>query len=452
MAIVKQFAGNREEFSSVWLAEEYGLKTDSIFEVLDADTLAARQIFYGSDFEYSGFFYDGFIKKMHFFGYSGKLASEWDGVNITVSTYRDALTVGKNSDELWQIILRKNDKMYGSAENDRLWGSAGSDFIDGGAGSDLLTFQAYDGAVRVDLGRGRAVTDTGVSKVINIEDVVGSRYGDTLIGNARANELQGREGDDVLDGGGGTDTASYRGATDAVVVNLTRGTASGGAGDDTLIRIENVLGSRFADTLIGNGGRNLFDGGLGDDRIDGRDGFDTVTYAIAPRAVTADLQAGHATSGFGTDRLGSIEGVIGTAFNDKLLGNGVANALSGGAGNDVLNGRLGKDTLSGGGGSDTFVFTTKLSGGNIDRITDFSVREDAIQVDDAIFTALDAGRLKAAQFHTGSGAHDRDDRIVYNAKTGALLYDADGSGGAVAQQFATLKAGLALTYADIVVI
>lgn len=452
MAIVKQFVGNREEFSTTWLAEEYGLKTDSIFEVLDSDTLTARQIFYGSDFKYSGFFYDGFIEKMHYFGYSGKLTAEWDGVDITVSTYRNALTVGRNSDNLTQIILRNNDKIYGSAENDRLVGSAGSDVIDGGAGSDLLTFQAYDGAVKVNLGRGRAVTDTGVSKIIHIEDVVGSRYGDTLVGNAGANELQGREGNDTLDGGGGTDTASYRGATGAVVVDLTKGTATGGAGEDTLIRIENVLGSRFADTLIGDGGKNLFDGGLGNDRIDGRDGFDTITYAVAPRAVTVDLQVGRATSGFGTDKLVSIEGVIGTGFDDKIAGNALANALSGGAGADLLSGRLGNDTLTGGAGRDTFSFSTKLGAGNVDRITDFNVADDTIRLDDAVFTQLRTGRLEASQFHIGSGAHDGDDRIIYNAKSGALLYDADGSGGAAAQQFATLKAGLALTHADIVIV
>jgi hypothetical protein len=36
--------------------------------------------------------------------------------------------------------------------------------------------------------------------------------------------------------------------------------------------------------------------------------------------------------------------------------------------------------------------------------------------------------LKSSAFHTGSAAHDKNDCIIYNKKTGALYYDADGTG------------------------
>ncbi len=69
-----------------------------------------------------------------------------------------------------------------------------------------------------------------------------------------------------------------------------------------------------------------------------------------------------------------------------------------------------------------------------------------------MFTGLAAGALAAGAFTTGSAATQADDRIVYNTATGALLFDADGTGGAAAVQFATLAGGLALTSADFLVI
>ena len=75
----------------------------------------------------------------------------------------------------------------------------------------------------------------------------------------------------------------------------------------------------------------------------------------------------------------------------------------------------------------------------MDRISGYSVFDDTILLDDAIFTALGSpGTLAAGAFNTGSAASQADDRIIYNSATGALLYDADGIGGVAAVQFATV--------------
>ena len=80
--------------------------------------------------------------------------------------------------------------------------------------------------------------------------------------------------------------------------------------------------------------------------------------------------------------------------------------------------------------------------------------DDTIRLENSgVFTALSSiGTLAASAFQTGSVALDADDRILYDSSTGRLLYDADGSGGQAAVQFAVLSTGLSLTNADFLVI
>jgi Ca2+-binding RTX toxin-like protein len=176
--------------------------------------------------------------------------------------------------------------------------------------------------------------------------------------------LQGGAGDDGLYGGAGTDMASYAAAIAGVTVSLVPSGAQDthGAGNDTLIDIEGLIGSSYADTLTGDdsanslsggAGNDLLVGGLGDDRLDGGAGIDTVGYETAAAGVTADLAAGIATGGAGSDTLVLIENLTGSAFADTLTGNGFANILTGSAGDDVLDGGLGNDMLIGGDGIDT---------------------------------------------------------------------------------------------------
>jgi Ca2+-binding RTX toxin-like protein len=116
-----------------------------------------------------------------------------------------------------------------------------------------------------------------------------------------------------------------------------------------------------------------------------------------------------------------------------------------------LYGGLGNDVLNGGAGQDSFVFNTKLGSGNVDRIVGFNVVDDTIMLDDAVFK-LTTGAVNGASFHVGAAAHDSSDRIIYNANTGALLYDSDGTGWRAPVQFATLDPGLAVTHADFYVV
>jgi Ca2+-binding RTX toxin-like protein len=88
-------------------------------------------------------------------------------------------------------------------------------------------------------------------------------------------------------------------------------------------------------------------------------------------------------------------------------------------------------------------------------VQDFNVTDDTLSLENAVFTALTStGPLAAGMLRAGAGvasAADADDFLLYNSSTGALFYDADGTGPAPAVQFAMVGAGLALTAADFLV-
>ena len=126
--------------------------------------------------------------------------------------------------------------------------------------------------------------------------------------------------------------------------------------------------------------------------------------------------------------------------------------MEGNGGNDTLDGGNDNDILVGGSGNDTFRFTTALDG-SVDQLLDFTSGTDSLQLWRTVFTNLPTGTtLPASAFVVGSAAGDADDRIVYNQTTGALFYDADGSGAGAAVQFAQLQAGTALAASDFVLI
>jgi hypothetical protein len=122
------------------------------------------------------------------------------------------------------------------------------------------------------------------------------------------------------------------------------------------------------------------------------------------------------------------------AGDDRIDAGFGFDSVLGGSGNDTLNGGSGRDTLVGGSGADRFRFDADLSAAtNIDTITDFSATAgDRLVLDRAIFTTLNGGgSLSGSAFRAGAGlvsATTATDRILYDTSSGALRYDADGSG------------------------
>jgi serralysin len=139
-----------------------------------------------------------------------------------------------------------------------------------------------------------------------------------------------------------------------------------------------------------------------------------------------------------------------------MVGAAGAQTFSTRMGDDTLAGGAGIDTLWGGGGADTFVFR-EMGTANADRISDFASASDKLHLDDAAFTAIGAmgnfaagdGRFAA---NSSGTAQDGGDRVIFNTSTGALYYDADGSGSGGSQLIATVQSGVTVAATDIVVI
>jgi Ca2+-binding RTX toxin-like protein len=357
---------------SIWNADPYGNSTS--YTLLDGGSAALQSLESSFHQDLNG---DGMV---------GTLLIGDGNVNHLVG--------GAGNDSLWGN--GGADILDGADGNDYLVGSAGGQSFIGGAGEDIVSYAFAAAGVEVHLGgpslnTGEAAGDT----YSGIEDVFGSQFADGLVGDGNANRLTGLAGNDELWGNGGADILD------------------GGAGNDY---------------LAGSDGGQTFIGG---------DGEDVVSYTFAASGVVANLATPSSNAGEAAgDTYSGIEDLYGSQFADTLVGDANANRLTGWGGND------------------TFVFNAALNAAtNVDTITDFDTAFDTISLDRGVFTALaHTGALDAGAYFAGSAAHDADDRIIYNAATGALSYDADGNGGAAAIQFASLAANLNLTNAHFTVV
>jgi Ca2+-binding RTX toxin-like protein len=268
--------------------------------------------------------------------------------------------------------------------------------------------------------------------------------------------------------GDGIDTISYARSLYAVSQGLIFGQQVekiiGSAYDDSLWcgnGNDNIDGGRGADTLVGQGGNDIYVVDNVGDRV-----YETTSIGTNVDAGGIDLVRSSVDFSLGAfiEKLTltgnrAVDGQ-GNGLANTLAGNGAGNKLYGGAGNDVLNGGLGNDNLVGGAGNDIFLFDSVLDGaGNADVIADFNAPADTLRLENSgvgLFNALVLGALASGAFNSGAGmkaAFQADDRIIYDTSGGGLYYDADGLGGGAAIRFAQLTgAPTGLTHADFVVI
>jgi Ca2+-binding RTX toxin-like protein len=338
------------------------------------------------------------------------------------------------------------DALNGTAAADILQGLAGNDTLDGGAGADTLQGgKGNDTYIVDDAGDQCVESGPGVDSVFasvsytlgkNVENLTLTGTDPTsATGNTAANVITGNDGDNFLDGRGGRDSIDGMDGSDVYYVRnpgehaAAEFTDSGATGTDEV---------RFA--YNGSGKLVLFAGDTGIETVVMGTGSGAVADTSGTKALSLDASLlGNALVVTGNAGANSI---VGTAFADSITAGAGNDKVSGGAGNDTIVGGAGNDTLGGGTGADEFVFNLKGGAGNIDTLTDFATGVDHLQLSKAVFTGFAAtGAITAAQFYssgTATAAHDADDRIVFNTGTGALYYDADGSGGAAAVQIAVI--------------
>ncbi len=423
------------------------------------------------------------------------------------------------------------DSLFGGEDSDNLYGGAGGDTFDGGNGFDYVRYDTTTSGVyaRMD-GVAGSYGEAAGDAFSLIECLIGSAFDDIFVGSDNGGNLSGTEyllgqggndrlyglggadnlqggigndnlyggaGADALNGGIGFDLARYESAASGVYVRLDGvAGANGEAAGDTFISIEGLVGSGLGDIIVGSGnadylfglggddyiygigGEDNLNGGAGNDQLyggvagdvlNGGDGFDLARYDSATAAVYARLDG---VAGQGGEALGdsfiSIQGLVGSAFNDifagsnnvdylkglggddTLYGLGGNDILIGDGGNDTLYGGAGNDTLTSGLGNDRFVFTTALGAFNVDKITDFNVITDDFMLSQAIFAGIGA-TLDASEFQIGN-ANSSTDRIIHDNVSGELYYDADGNGSGFAILFAMVTPGTPLNTSDFIMV
>ena len=288
-----------------------------------------------------------------------------------------------------------------------------------GSGRDWVSYENSDAGVTILLNDGSSDATvsggwaTGDSLDYDIDNLIGSRFADTLTGDSGANSFEGGRGNDALTGGSGTDSYvfnagdgtdtitdsggriyfdqgtnnDYAGATYTLSngdlkLTVTKGSETLNVIDFSEIPHAYTFYTRSGDTdtriptssLVipprqDGSESNPFLATSAADSFTASASGDWVSYAGSNAGVTIDLDSTATVSGgwAAGDNLRYIDNLIGSRFADTLSGDSGVNTLRGEAGGDSLEGERGNDVLEGGGSFDTYVFN---AGDGTDRVID----------------------------------------------------------------------------------
>jgi Ca2+-binding RTX toxin-like protein len=304
-----------------------------------------------------------------------------------------------------------HDVIYGDDGNDQVYGDWGNDTLHGGDGDDTMYGDTGNDTMYGDNGNDTISGGDGVDTIeggANNDVISGGAHNDMLYGQSGNDRIEGGAGDDTIDGGSGTDTAVYTGSGD-VTVNLLWGTASGAAGNDTLIAIERVETGSGNDVVYGTTSSNRIETGGGNDTIYAFDGHDMVYAGTGHDTVYGYQGIDLIYGGTGNDTLwgGSDDDTIhGEDGADELKGEDGDDMLFGGAGADRIRGGDGDDTINGASGADVIQW---LAGDNgWDTISGFNLAEDKLYFGSGFFAQDPVGAVELsdvlAVWHSGDDA------------------------------------------------
>jgi Ca2+-binding RTX toxin-like protein len=228
----------------------------------------------------------------------------WGGTDTVKNITR---IMGSGLDDNISISVTNSDDLWW-----QVWGMDGADTITGTSGQPVTAIYMDDpAAVTVNLASGTATDGWGDTDTLsNIHEITGSDHNDSLTGSSGNDRFHGTRGDDTIDGGDGWDWLSYgwlnyQGKSDTdgfngvnVDLSLMKAEGFGTAGKlftDTLSGIQEIWGSEFNDTLIGDGSDNLLSGSEGSDTLTGNVGNDQFffTHADSEDSVTDFMVTGN---------------------------------------------------------------------------------------------------------------------------------------------------------------
>ena len=241
--------------------------------------------------------------------------------------------------------------LLGGDGKDTLLGGTGNESLDGGDGDDSIL--GNDGNDTLVGGNGNNYLDGGNGNDSILggpgDDTLADGMGDDTLDGGGGNDvyIQSPGSDDVIRDSDGIDTVNFSRAARAIRFDLGRNAGEKQAVDANRNTValngtfENLVGSRFADDLVGDARPNRIDGGGGDRTPHGGSGDAT------------DRRAGAGCDG---------DTLLGGAGHDWLDGGRGSDLLDGGSGNDVLVGDPARDQLNGGSGNNRNSRVTKSSG------------------------------------------------------------------------------------------
>jgi RTX calcium-binding nonapeptide repeat (4 copies) len=241
------------------------------------------------------------------YGYnSNTVIANLDSVERIIGTAGSDQVFGDAADNIFVangVAFNYTATVPVAIELDRFDGRGGSDTIDvsgvgfGGIWADLTYAgpQVWLAYAKTFATGGNA--NLAIAQLTAVENLVGSIYSDQFYGDGNANTYGFTNFDgihtEIFDGRGGTDTfdgslASYalwiglNNPAMEVWSNYSQATPATGANANyavaDLISVENITGSQYGDTLIGDGGNNRIEGGKGNDILVGGLGADTFVF------------------------------------------------------------------------------------------------------------------------------------------------------------------------------
>jgi Ca2+-binding RTX toxin-like protein len=383
-------------------------------------------------------------------------------------------------------------RLFGFGGNDTLYGAGGASLLVGGKGDDKYFIGDTLNLVIEKTGEGYDTVITDVSYTLSAGSEIellrtygsatmtpvslsGNEFANTIVGNDAANTLDGKAGADTMWGYGGDDrffvdnigdrvVEAVGGGYDTVITSVSY-TLTAGSEIELLRTYGSALTSPL--TLVGNEFNNIIAGNDGANTLDGKGGADTmwgyggddryfvdnigdrVVEAVGGGYDTVITDATYVLNEGAEVELLRTYGTAGT-HDVNLFGNEFNNIIAGNDGRNVLGGGGGNDTLWGYGGADTFFFFGPNEGADV--IADFTPGEDKIAFSRGFNMPPGTLAETGVDFVLGAAATSAAASVVYNASTGGLYWDVDGSGSSSAVLLATLANHAVLKQSDFFIV